>query len=88
MAWYSTGGITTHSTRRLDSIPFMLVWWSVCWMLFARRGLIRALDSFDYFKGTQDEEKIFSYPLHTQNQRGGFLCEPPQMIPFGKPIRK
>jgi hypothetical protein len=34
---------TTHSTQARDSMAFMLDYSGVCWVLFARAGLIRAL---------------------------------------------
>jgi hypothetical protein len=38
---------TTHATRRLDSISFILFPYVESLLLFARRGLIRALDSLE-----------------------------------------
>jgi hypothetical protein len=35
--------LTTHSTRRLDSVPFIVVFTNACRVLHARHGLIRAL---------------------------------------------
>ncbi|HYX71682.1 MAG TPA: hypothetical protein VE732_02850, partial [Nitrososphaera sp.] len=43
LEWWDDN-LTTHSTRRLDSIPFIVILFLLALMLYARRGLIRALD--------------------------------------------
>jgi hypothetical protein len=41
-----TRNLTTHSTRPLDSMAFMLIFSDEGFVLLARGGLIRALDAY------------------------------------------